>query len=547
MSTKTATKSTKSSSCRCGCSGKTPSGGSNGCTCDQCAPACPDSGVLRPNFFAGQLLTEDDLQQITIYQNGKRRLTNRYVFGTGVVCGLEVCPGDTPGTVIVKPGYALDCCGNDIVLSCPYPIDVNEMIRDQGLDCGAPCPDPRGNPDGVRTYLLCVQYAECLSEPVSPYSPGATSTACVNTRVQESCTFKLRFPPKICKPQDDLAAKLRDLLEEKKYEFGLTYDLARWDELTTSGVALSAANIVTLTAADEADLALITDVNSVLPEALLREKCTEDNWSKALEAFHGPARTVARFYFVPAASRWASGSAGRKLTDNKQLEAAKAVLATAVEKLNLWVRASFPAAAQTEANLLIDQTRSWTGAKDETALDDLRKRIDLRLFIRDNHADAKPYSLARYAKVVTELAPTFGWVAPVDDDFTAPVLKDLVGRSATVRNAFERDSRSKICEALNPPCAPCDDLCVLLATVEVKACKVGPICNLVRNIILSPTALGYWLPLQDLLAKLCCCPTDGGGRELWNAALDPFQKAAALLFPKPPPEENVKKAEGAKS
>ena len=447
----------------------------------------------------------------------------------------------------VNPGYALDCCGNDIFLSCPVPIDINEKIRELGCDCGDPCPDPCGDSDGVRTYLLCVQYAECLSEPVSPYSPGATSTACVNTRVQESCTFKLRFPPKKCKPQDDFAAKLRDLLDEKEDDFGLTYDLARWDELTEPGAALLGANIVYLTAADEAVLARITDVNSVLPEAVLREECTEDNRKKALEALRGPARTVARFCFVPAASRWAAGTAGRTLTDNTQLDTAKDVLAKAAEKLNSWVRPSFPEAARTEAILLIDQTRSWTGAKDEKALDDLRKRIDLRLFIRDDHPNAMPYSLARYAKVVTELAPTFGWIAPADDDFTPAVLKDLDGRSAKVRHAFERDRRSKICEALNPPCAPCDDLCVLLATVEVKCCEVVAICNLVRRLIISPAALGYWLPLQGLFAALCCCPPD---RErhgvLTDHFFDPYRKASKAFFAGDPAPQQAPASGGAK-
>ena len=159
-------------------------------------------GILRPYFFAGQLLTEDDLQQITTYQMGKRRLTNRYLFGAGVVCGLEVVVSPDPNTqgwVTVNPGYALDCCGEDIVLSCPYAIDINAMIRDEGLDCGDPCDESGGDSNEYRDYFLCVRYAEVPSDPVSPYSPNGT-TSCVNTRVAEACTFELAARPRSPSP-----------------------------------------------------------------------------------------------------------------------------------------------------------------------------------------------------------------------------------------------------------------------------------------------------------------------------------------------------------
>ena len=45
---------------------------------------------VRPRFFAGQLLTEDDLTALTDYMTAKDRLHNRHLFGAGVVCGLWV-------------------------------------------------------------------------------------------------------------------------------------------------------------------------------------------------------------------------------------------------------------------------------------------------------------------------------------------------------------------------------------------------------------------------------------------------------------------------
>src|SRR5688572_25088288 len=148
------TKTSKSGGCGCGGSGK-----SGGCGCgsgveavlcgcrDVGCATCRNQGFVRPRFFAGQLLTEEDLQKMIDYVVAKNRLHNQRLLGDGVVCGLEVsCHPCGGGTVVVKPGYALDCCGNDLLLSCPQPLDINAMVRDLkrslrgGHDCGEPCP-----------------------------------------------------------------------------------------------------------------------------------------------------------------------------------------------------------------------------------------------------------------------------------------------------------------------------------------------------------------------------------------------------------------------
>src|SRR4029079_10537628 len=100
-------------------------------------PVCPACGGLeclcRPRFFAGQLLTEDDLNRLDKYVVAKNRLHNRHLFGSGVVCGLEVvCATGDPagsGTVSVKPGYALSPCGNDIVVCKPASVNVCDLIN----------------------------------------------------------------------------------------------------------------------------------------------------------------------------------------------------------------------------------------------------------------------------------------------------------------------------------------------------------------------------------------------------------------------------------
>src|SRR5690242_3026460 len=71
-----------------------------------CPPPCPVCGGLeclcRPRFFAGQLLTADDLNRLEGYILQKNKLHNRYLHGWGVVCGLEVDCHPCPGYVTVR-------------------------------------------------------------------------------------------------------------------------------------------------------------------------------------------------------------------------------------------------------------------------------------------------------------------------------------------------------------------------------------------------------------------------------------------------------------
>jgi hypothetical protein len=151
-----------------------------GCGGTGCA-VCGGTGYIRPRFFAGQLLTEEDLQSLSDYVVAKSQLHNRHFFGEGVVCGLDVsCHPCGGGKVVVAPGYALDCCGNDIVLSCPVEVDINTMVRTLrintlgGYDCGDPCAPPKktdcndnskkgsGGEDQppTRRYCLYIRYCE---------------------------------------------------------------------------------------------------------------------------------------------------------------------------------------------------------------------------------------------------------------------------------------------------------------------------------------------------------------------------------------------------
>src|SRR5262249_8499121 len=175
-----------------GCGGNCPGGYGGDCQQCGCSSTSRASAFVRPRFFGGMLLTEDDLQAITDYNLNKRKLTNRHLFGTGVVCGLDVdCDPCKPGWLTVSPGYALDCCGNDIVVGCPEKLDalalLNDLKRRNGTDCGEPCDDePR------RDYYLVVSYAEQPSDPVAPYAQDECVVGdCEFSRIREGYCFEL--------------------------------------------------------------------------------------------------------------------------------------------------------------------------------------------------------------------------------------------------------------------------------------------------------------------------------------------------------------------
>ena len=109
-------------------------------TTDPCAP-CPECGGLeclcRPRFFAGQLLTEADLNRLDHYIVAKNRLHNRHLHGWGVSCGLEVVCHPCSNQVIVRAGYALSPCGDDIILCSDVPVDICQLIT----GCCEPEPD----------------------------------------------------------------------------------------------------------------------------------------------------------------------------------------------------------------------------------------------------------------------------------------------------------------------------------------------------------------------------------------------------------------------
>lgn len=188
--------------------------------CPPLPPRCSSCGTLeclcRPRFFAGQVLTADDLNRLDHYMRGKNRLHNRQLHGWGVVNGLEVTCNPCGDGVAVGCGYALSPCGDDIVVCESVAVDVCALIercRQAENPWNECAPFQYAKPHqcqaGEEEWILAIRYAEAPSRGVKPLRPGqayqcmdgcscggAGSTSC-------SCggsKFRPRGAPVQCEP-----------------------------------------------------------------------------------------------------------------------------------------------------------------------------------------------------------------------------------------------------------------------------------------------------------------------------------------------------------
>ena len=154
------------------------------CTC----PACLGLVCLeRPRFYAGQLLTESELNSLQAYVRGKNRLHNRYLHGPGVVCGLQVTCHDCEGWVTVEEGYAISRCGDDIIVCDKHDFDLIGHIkecRDKNRyrnDCNPVRPNTNSNcRDVEEQWCITIAYEEKEARPMA-------SLRSSNTRSCRSC------------------------------------------------------------------------------------------------------------------------------------------------------------------------------------------------------------------------------------------------------------------------------------------------------------------------------------------------------------------------
>jgi hypothetical protein len=179
----------------CGCDG----GGSPcGCHENHHSGCCSLICLERPNYFCGHLLTDEDLSLEVRYVVEKNKLRNRHLFGHGVVCGLKLfCDSTCAGYIRIGEGYAIDACGNDLVVCEPAQFNLIGALKAKKLLFSEPERDPCGKtqPAPECRVKQCFQIVACYEEEktdyTSPFQAGCQTgpAACLPTRIKERVRF----------------------------------------------------------------------------------------------------------------------------------------------------------------------------------------------------------------------------------------------------------------------------------------------------------------------------------------------------------------------
>lgn len=130
----------------------------------------------RNKFFYGKLLSVDDFQTEQDYFRKKNRLLNKYLEGSGIIHGLEVSNIETVAegiTLQITAGYALDACGELIVIENDITTTIKTLLTDE-------------------TLYLYLQYAECDKDRVTSISENSScEESCCYNRISEIYELKL--------------------------------------------------------------------------------------------------------------------------------------------------------------------------------------------------------------------------------------------------------------------------------------------------------------------------------------------------------------------
>ena len=147
-------------------------------------PECQFGPFERNHYFTGKLMTARDFSDETRYHSERMRHHDARLHGWGVVCGLKVKAHDNPDCqgkyVIIEPGTALDCCGNEILVTEAVTVElaqlpaIADLIKKKDTD--------------PHRLQICISYKECPTEevPVLYDECGCDDSRCAPNRILSS-------------------------------------------------------------------------------------------------------------------------------------------------------------------------------------------------------------------------------------------------------------------------------------------------------------------------------------------------------------------------
>lgn len=184
---------------------------------------CDYNNFKRARYFHGMLLTDRDFREEQIYHNEKRKLLNRMLHGWGVVCGLGIkATSPESSKVIITPGMAIDCHGNEIVVCEDFEIDLKkeaELCPDTSKKEKDPCAE-MGKEEKECKYYIAIKYNEVPTDPVPVYTPGGgcEEKVCDYSRTREGfCISLFKTPPcHAVLPKDGLFEDILNCLKDNE-------------------------------------------------------------------------------------------------------------------------------------------------------------------------------------------------------------------------------------------------------------------------------------------------------------------------------------------
>jgi hypothetical protein len=158
-------------------------------------------GCIRPRFFNGMFITREDLETELRYFRIKNQL-ERKTIGQGVVWGLGL--GRNGRSIVVKPGYAIDCCGNDLTVTSNYTVDPESLVSDPAI-CNLLS-------QGQQRFSLLLEYVECPEQPRPVHGDpcNGSASACEMSRVRETVRLRL-VPPRDYQPNGPITKFLNSM------------------------------------------------------------------------------------------------------------------------------------------------------------------------------------------------------------------------------------------------------------------------------------------------------------------------------------------------
>lgn len=410
--------------------------------------------IERPKYYKGMLLTDADLTSEQKYVIEKNKLHNRYLHGWGVVCGLKVkcfpcCTGHgASGKVLVEPGYAIDCCGNDIIICNEDEYDVvkriNELKKKKQAEidiCSGETSKDETTCDcdsGGEKYYLVLKYKEVSSKPATALNTqdGCSIQSCVPSRIEECYELDL---VEYC--------TLNQTMEERfitKVLECIKLFVATWQKVF----------------GDKG-----TDVF----------KLNEDQLKTFIKEYHKalPSHINCDILDELDAIETSEGEGGKKLLFFDKVESFEGALVAG------------------PANAILIRIFTANG-------------VTLTQSATVSSVNATDWQVADGDK-------TYSIELEADSGIYNVYLIEGSGQTGLVQLYIMIFGLllECICQALLRPCPECgEDDIVILAAINVKGKKIDSICNFERKTVMTFPTLFYYLPLDigfERMTKLICC------------------------------------------